>query len=330
MTVIRAEISINGEQMLVPAVEIDGTLVITSGRFPRIAAVKDESFVDAGVPRDPARFVKAVSESMLAADIVTFTQHIDDPRPRHPYYCELDNVAAADTTDFTKWWEKLPQSTRKNCRRAEKRGVLTRIVSLDEHLATGIKGIYDETPTRQGRRFWHYGKDVHRVLRENATYLDRSDFIASYHEDDLIGFMKIVYVGRIARIMQLLSRISHNDKRPINALIAKAVEVCSQNGVTHLIYSKYQYGNKTSTPLMEFKSRNGFNCIMFPRYYVPLTLQGRIAIACRLHRGALGLLPAAVINNVLRMRDSLNGLITAGPTTPASVHNIGDVGVSDE
>jgi hypothetical protein len=320
MAVFRVEVSVNGNPAALPAVEIDDAVVISSGRFPRIAAIKDESFVDAGVPQDPARFVALVSASLLPADIVTFPQQIDDPVPRHPFYYELDNVAAADSSDFARWWEKLPQSTRKNCRRAERRGVVTQVVSLDEQLAQGIKNIYDETPTRQGRRFWHYGKDVQRVLLENSAYLDRSEFVASYSGSELIGFMKIVYVGRVARIMQLLSLVSHYDKRPMNALIAKAVEVCSQRGVSHLVYSKYQYGNKTNTPLMEFKSRNGFDRLNFPRYYVPLTLQGRIAVGCRLHRGALGLLPSGVITNALRMRESLNGLLTFDRRSSGAAH----------
>jgi hypothetical protein len=307
MSIVTVEVNINGQSASVPALEVDGTLIVQTGRFPKIAAIKDEHFIEAGVPREPERLIRAVSESGLSADILSFQQAIDEPIAQHAFYHELDNVAAADTTSFEKWWDRLPQATRKNCRRAERRGVTTSAVVFDEQLARGIKNIYDETPLRQGRRFWHYGKDLPQVIRDNSSYLDRCDFIASHYHGELIGFMKVVYVGRVARIMQLLSCVAHYDKRPMNALIAKAVEVCSQKGMTHLVYSKYQYGNKID-PLMEFKTRNGFARLDFPRYYVALNVPGRIAVACRLHRGALGILPPAVIKNASRLRESFAAL----------------------
>jgi hypothetical protein len=223
----------------------------------------------------------------------------------------LDNVAAINTTDFDAWWGKLPQSTRKNCRRAERRGLSTRFVSLDRSLAEGIKRIYDETPIRQGRRFWHYGKAVETVLSENSSYPDRSEFVGAYHEHELVGFMKVVYVGRLAWIMQFLSLNAHADKRPMNAIIAKAVEVCHQRGMTHLIYSKFQYGNHASSPLIEFKVRNGFERLDFPRYYVPLTLMGRVGLRLRLHRGAIGLLPPRAVAGAMRVRERLNALLSS-------------------
>ena len=54
--------------------------------------------------------------------------------------------------------------------------------------------------------------------------------------------------------------------------------------------------------LVEFKRRNGFERLDFPRYYLPLTLKGRIYVALRLYRGAVGLLPAPVLRLVLKIR----------------------------
>lgn len=294
-----------------------------------MATIKDEDFVETGVPRDAEQFIKAVARSGLVADVLAFPQAIDDATPRYPYYFEWDNAAAVDTTNFAAWWNKLPQSTRKNCRRATKRGVTTLVVALDDHLAAAIKRIYDESPLRQGRRFWHYGKDVETVRRENSSYLERSDFLATYFNDELIGFMKIVYVGHVARIMQILSCTAHADKRPINALIAKGVEICSHKGMTHLIYSKFQYGNKSNGQLEEFKTRNGFVRLDFPRYYIPLTLRGRIAVACRLHRGALGLLPRGIISAMLCLRNSVNKVSTSRNWTSNDDH-YGDATITTE
>jgi hypothetical protein len=317
LRVTNVEVSRSGHLMMVPAVEIDGSTIIATGRFVRMAAIKDESFVESGVPRDPVRLVTEVSRSGLGADMLTFPQAIDDRIAHYPYFFEWDNVAAADTTDFNVWWEKLPQSTRKNTRRAARRGVTTSVVTLNEHLALGIKRIYDEAPFRQGRRFWHYGKDAATVLRENSSYLERSEFVATYFDEELIGFMKMVYVGPIARIMQILSCSAHYDKRPMNALLAKGVEICGQRGITHLVYSKFQYGNRSNPQLEEFKTRNGFERLDFPRYYVPLTLRGRAALACRLHRGALEILPSGMISAAVRLRDSINRsrLLKSGHST---------------
>jgi hypothetical protein len=149
---------------------------------------------------------------------------------------------------------------------------------------------------------------VETVWRDNSAYLDRCDFIGTYVGGELIGFAKIVYVGRFAKIMQILARSAHYDKRPMNALIAKAVERCGEKGMSHLLYSKFQYGNNATSSMIEFKIRNGFERLDFPRYYVPLTIPGRFALACRLHRGMLGILPAPVIARLLRLRESTNAL----------------------
>ena len=100
--------------------------------------------------------------------------------------------------------EKLPQETRKNVRRASKRGVSVRVVQFDDTSYKVFKDIYDESPVRQGTRFWHYGKNLATMKMENETYLERSEFIGAYHNHELIGFMKFVYVDRAAIIMQIL------------------------------------------------------------------------------------------------------------------------------
>ena len=48
-------------------------------------------------------------------------------------------------------------------RRAAKRGVIVRVAPFDDEFARGIHKICNEAPGRQGRRFWHYGKDFETV-----------------------------------------------------------------------------------------------------------------------------------------------------------------------
>jgi hypothetical protein len=115
--------------------------------------------------------------------------------------------------------------------------------------------------------------------------------------------------------MQILAKSAHQDKRPMNALIAKAVEVCHQNGTRFLVYGKFNYGNKRNSQLTEFKRRNGFEEMRFPRYYVPLTMKGNIALKLKLHRSLLELLPPTVIRVLWWTRA---GLIRLMPKALAS------------
>ena len=116
-----------------------------------------------------------------------------------------------------------------------------------------------ESPTRQGRPFSHYGKSWEAVMKDYSTFGDRSDYVCAYVGEELIGFSKIIYCGQTAAVLQLVTKSSHYDKRPANALVAKAAEQCDARGCSFLIYGKYRYGNQGETSLQEFKSRNGFD-----------------------------------------------------------------------
>ncbi|MGA2555236.1 MAG: hypothetical protein ABSG04_03075 [Verrucomicrobiota bacterium] len=276
--------------------------LVTTRRGPvRIAAVHDAAWIEGELIAEPENFVASL-RSAPPADILVFARPLPNREPCYPFHFEWDNVAAAKLGEFTQWWEALPQETRKNVRRSQRRGVSVRRVSFDDQLVRGISKIYNETPVRQGRKFWHYGKSLDRVKAENATYLDRGELIGAFFNGELIGFMKFVMVNNLARIMQIVSMEAHMDKRPTNALLAKAVEICCEKRASHLIYGKYVYGKKEHSPLIEFKKRNGFERLDFPCYYVPLTRVGALAIRFGLHRGLAQLMPEKVTNLFLAMR----------------------------
>ena len=96
-------------------------------------------------------------------------------------------------------------------------------------------------------------------------------------------------------LMHIISMNEHYDKRPMNALIAKAAELCEEKAISHLIYGQFIYGNKHRSSLLEFKRRNGFERINFPRYYIPLTLKGELFVRMRLYRGLSGLVPEPIL-----------------------------------
>jgi hypothetical protein len=302
MSTAEQTISIRGQRVQVPTASVAGRTVVVTGRFLRLAKIHDVDFLEDQAIADPGAFVKRLAETGLRPDILTFPQNIDEREPRHPGLpFDWDNAAVAPAGEYERWWNDLPQVVRKNVRRAAKRGVTVDVVALDDNLVRGIKEIYDETPIRQGRRFWHFGKDLETIRSENSTFLDRAEFIAARCDGELIGFVKFVRVGNTAIVMQILSKAAHYDKRPMNALIAKAMEVCHAKGIAYLVYSKFTYGNKIDD-MTEFKRRNGFVQMDYPRYFVPLTLKGQIAVALKLHRGLLGLLPATVIQMFGRAR----------------------------
>lgn len=306
------EIRIAGKTLRVPSVQICDRTVVLTGKWIRTAQIKDEEVVDGISVEDPQLFTAKLKQSQLKADIFTFTQRPPDTSPKYDYHFEWDNWAAIATPSFKEWWEnRLPQESRKNVRRAAKRGVSVRLASFDDDLVKGIHRMYNETPVRQGKRFWHFGKDLETVRLGLATYLDRSTFIGAYWNQELIGFLKMVRVNGVGLLFHILSMNAHYDKRPMNALIAKAIEFCEQQGISHFIYGQFLYGNKHQSSLLEFKRRNGFEQINFPRYYVPLTLKGEAVVRLKLYKGLAGLLPAPILQRALSCRAWCSELLSA-------------------
>jgi hypothetical protein len=286
-------------------VEGPGRDVLVSGRFVRIAEIHEEEWTADQVIGDPADYLAAIRKCGTRVDVFTFTQKLPQRELKPGYTVEWDNVAAIHTGEFDAWWNGLPQEARKNSRRAVKRGVTVREFKLDEQAVRGIMEIYNEVPMRQGRPFAHYGKPYERVAQELSSLPDRSEFIGAFHGEELVGFIKLVYMGDIASILHIVSKHSHYDKRPSNALVTFCAERCRDRGIAWLTYGKFQYGNKTDSPLTEFKRRNGFEKVDMPRYYAPLTTVGRVFTGLRLHRGLIGLLPAGVISALLATRARL-------------------------
>jgi hypothetical protein len=308
MSLDYSEVRVRGNITKVPSIRVNGATIVITGKWIKIAAVRNDQLLERKAIGDPAIVISELKASEARPDIFTFPQEIYEKTPKYDYPFEWDDAAAICTEDFEAWWNKLPQEARKNTRRAAKRGVSIRVAKFDDDFVKGIKAIYDESPVRQGKRFYHFGKDLETIKKEQGEYIERSEFLGAYHEDELIGFIKLVYVGRVAKIMQILAKNAHYDKRPMNALISKAVEVCNQKGVSYLVYGNFRYGNKAMSDLVVFKVRNGFEQLSFPRYYVPLTLKGSLALKVKWHRGLIGMLPSGLINLLLRMRSMFVGI----------------------
>jgi len=106
---------------------------------------------------------------------------------------------------------------------------------------------------------------------------------------------------------QIISKLAHRDKSPNNALMAKAVEMCERKGLPWLVYANWGDG-----PLVNFKRHNGFHEMQLPRYYVPLTLRGHLAVRLGRHREWKALVPANVTHRLKALRSRWLNLVSRG------------------
>jgi hypothetical protein len=263
---------------------VDGKDLLLTGKFIRTARLADEWYEDLVHPES---LVEALRKNPARVDIVTFWQRLPDVVPRYNYQLEWDSIAALPVTSLDHWLaHQLNPKTRNLLRKSAKAGLVVAAAEFNDEFVEGMTDIFNETPVRQGKPFWHYGKDVETVRREFSTYLFREDLFGAYYNGELVGFIFLASAGRYALLGQIISKIEHRDKAPNNALIAKAVEICAKRGVPYLVYAMWTTGT-----LGHFKRQNGFEKLDLPRYYIPLTMRGRIALGLRLHHGPARLVP---------------------------------------
>ncbi|MFL6449632.1 MAG: hypothetical protein ACJ746_18410 [Bryobacteraceae bacterium] len=282
--------------------EIFGTEIRVRGNLIRVAFVDGEGYQ---FLRDPAAALTVLRKSGRRPDVFTFIQRLSDTSPNYGYPIEWDNFAVLSVTSFDDWMTRqIDFKVRNKIRKAEKNGVVVREVAFDLPLVRGISAIYNESPIRQGKRFWHYGKDLEAVRSMNGTFINRSIFIGAFVQDELIGFVKLVSDEdqTQAGLMQIVSMIRHRDKAPTNALIAQAVRSCAERGIPYLWYANFSYGKKQRDTLADFKRYNGFEKVDVPRYYVPLTLVGRMALRLGLHHAITERIPEPVASGYRKMR----------------------------
>jgi len=272
------------------------------GRLVRTVSLATEGFE---FLEHPEEVLADLRKSRRGADIFTFTQRLPDTTPKYEYSMEWDNVAALPISTFDNWWTRqIDGKTRNMVRRAEKKSVSVREAPFDDALVRAIKEIYDECPARQGRPFPHYRKDLETIHRMSATFLDTSVFIGAFLEQKLIGFAKLTInqARSQATVMHIIAMIQHRDRAPMNALMAESVRACAARGLPYLVYSRFSYGKKQRDTLADFKENNGFVRIELPRYYIPLTSYGRMALRLGLHRGLSHFVPEPVVAKIREIR----------------------------
>jgi hypothetical protein len=282
--------------------KVCGKDIKVQGRLIRIGRLADEGFV---FLEDPEMALAELRKSGSRMDLFAFGQRMPNTTPKYDYPMEWDNLAVLPISTYDHWWTKqIDGKTRNMVRRAEKKGVVLREVAFDDALARGIWEIYNECPARQGRPFPHYGKDYETIRDMSATFLESSTFVGAFLGEQLIGFVKVTSdeTRSQAAIMHIIAMVQHRDKAPTNALLAKAVEVCATRGIPFLAYSNFAYGKKQRDTLSDFKENNGFHRVDLPRYYVPLTAIGRLALYLGLHHRFFDRIPEPVLAKLRDLR----------------------------
>lgn len=269
-------------------------------RFARVLRLSNEWIDEIS---DPNSLVAEIQESLVYADILTFLQLPPDTRPKFTYPMQWENLAVLEISTYENWLKNLVrQSVRNKLRKSARMGVGVRLESFSDRLAAGLVELFNEVPYRRGKRYPCYGWDIEKVKQGWGTKLDRSLWLVAYYGDELIGFIKLILGKRTARTSGTVAKEAHRDKAVMNALFAKAVDICASKDIPFLIYGRYTYGCKGEDGLTAFKDAIGFRKVDIPRYYVPLTRRGRIVLKLGLHQGLEAMIPGSALRLLLKTR----------------------------
>jgi hypothetical protein len=284
-----------GVPIRLDAVRAEEKAFIISGRYIRTASLKDEWQEDIDNPETVIRELRTAAGKI---DLLRFWQRIPESEPKYGYYYERRDVAAIPLSDYKHWFEKqINPKARNKVRKSAKLGVVIEQTELTNELVRGIMGIFNQSPVRRGKRFWHYGKDFETVRKEMSLDPNESIFITAYYKEELIGFVKLLFADRYALLTVILDRLNHRDKAPMNGMIAKAVEICAARKVPYVVYYMWRRAGHS-----DFQESTGFERIPIPEYFVPLTFKGRMALRLGLHKGLKGLIPEKAMTLLLAIR----------------------------
>ena len=287
---------VDGRPATLRCARLLGRTFVVSGSTSTTLRLEDEWFEDLD---DPHAVIDAAARELRPRpDLFTFWQRVPDTRLRHAFHTEWEEVAVLPIESYAQWWKQIGCKTRNRIRKAEKEGLVVKQVPYDDEFVRGMTAIFNETPVRQGRPFRHYGKNFETVKSQFARYVHRESMLGAYVNGELAGFVMLADAGRFGLATQIIASLKHRDKSPNNALMAKAVELCAEKKLPHLVYAFW-----TDDSLAEFKRHCAFEPMRVPRYWVPLTWKGSMALAGGLHHGWKGWLPARLKAQLKALRN---------------------------
>jgi hypothetical protein len=301
LQVFRKDTLCDGKPIHLDCVRINGQTYCITGGLVKIVSVEKEWYEDV---HDPASVITALIDVEPKLDIFTFWQRVPETEPKYQYYTEWESLAVLPIKSFDYWWNKQAKGTTRNIvRKSQKAGVEVREAAFDDDFVQGMVDVFNDAPVRQGRRFLHYGKDFETVKRQFSRFLFREVLIGAYYQGELIGFAMVADAGRFGVLGQFISKFKHRDKGTNNALMAKTVETCERRQLSFLTYGFW--GGNT---LVDFKRHSGFEEVKVPRYFVPLTPKGQLALKLGLHRGWGKAFPDRIRSPLKKLRKFWYGL----------------------
>jgi hypothetical protein len=276
MDIKQVELTVKDKNVKVNSLRIGNNQLIVKGRLLKIARLANEWL-------DCMDDVETTIDSLTKygkIDIFTFRQKIPEVTPRYHYMMESDALSVLPMDGYDHWWHKqISSQIRNQVRKAEKLGVIVKVVEMNDELIKGIMHVFNEVPVRRGKPFWHYNKGFEAIKKEMSQNLSHSIFIGSFYDGSLVGFAKILYKNNYAQLAEYISMISHRNKLINDALFAKTVAVCDDIKIKYITYSRWRRSSHA-----DFLRRHGFEKMILPRYYVPVSSVGKIALLFNLHK----------------------------------------------
>jgi hypothetical protein len=294
------ETVVNGKSGRISCIQIAGKTYTISRNPIKVVALEDEWYEDVD---DPASVIKSLnSNSGFRPDIFTFWQRIPNVEQRYSFYTEWEELAVLPIKSYNHWWtDQIKSRVRTLIRKTEKEGVEIKEVAFDDDFARGMTAIFNEAPVRQGRRFWHYGKSFETIKSQFSRFIYRETMIGAYLDGELIGFVMLGNAGKYGLTGGIIASLKHRDKAITNALVAKSVKICEREKLPYLVYFFW-----SDDSLAEFKRRCGFERTRVPRYFVPLTLKGKLALRLGIHRGWKTAIPSGIRSRLKKWRRAWN------------------------
>lgn len=270
-------------------------------KFLKYIKLKNEWFEE---PENPEKFLNEINQKGIKADIFTFRQRLPETKPKFDYYYEMDPLAVIPITTYENWFTKqVKTNVRTAIRKSFKKGLEVRVEELNDTLINSIVDLVNETPIRQGRPYQYFGYSFEQIKNTFSPGPYYCEYLGAYYENELIGLIKLLFAGKCSHNFVMISKLEHRDKSPQNALIAKAVERTALRETPYLLYGEWAGGG-----LGRFKQNVGCKPIKVPKYYIPLTIKGEIAIKFNLHRGIKNLLPERIRNPLRNLRKKMHSM----------------------
>jgi len=211
---------------------------------------------------------------------------------------DIEPIAAQRVSSHDDWANRVGKKTRNLVRKAERTLGWWLWESPEEsdhdldQLAGIIHKIYNETPTRQGMRFPHYGKTEDSIRANIATGVGE---YVTVHEKagPAVGFAHLIAHDKTCMLEEFLSLQSAYSQAPNNLLLSAVVQRCEETGWKYVTYGRI--GTGTHPSLDRFKKSNGFtqwNCV---RGAIGFNAKGWLAVKLGLHLPVQDRIPRRLI-----------------------------------